>query len=426
MRRPTFLFLACAILVSAALPAAAQTFIPKTIQFKGDPEYSDQELLAASGLKKGIALSSAELSDHSKLLMDSGVFSNLTYKLDGSDLIYMLTPTTAMLPIRLQNFPLTRGPEFDAKLRERLPLYHGKVPTDGTLLDGVRSALVEMLAAQGINASISTVLYALPGQHTPTMMNFRIDAPRVLVGDIHLDPASPALDPMAQEILIKQTGSPYDLDGTPNQISTYLGNFYHDKGYLEASIQAVPQGPPVVAPDAVRIPIMLSATPGPLYKLASVQLAPGVLVTQAEFDHQSHIHPGDIADGQHVTQNWQFISRQYHNKGYMKATVHPTPTFDRAQSTVTFLVEVDPGPVYSMGTLRIDNVGDDVRTAMLAAWKMPAGVVFNESAVLNFFAIGDANPQLKRLFASVNCKYVLSLNDDSHTVNVVLRLDKRN
>jgi hypothetical protein len=57
---------------------------------------------------------------------------------------------------------------------------------------------------------------------------------------------------------------------------------------------------------------------------------------------------------------------------------------------------------------------------------MPAGVVFNESAVLNFFAIGDANPQLKRLFASVNCKYVLSLNDDSHTVNVVLRLDKRN
>jgi hypothetical protein len=79
-----------------------------------------------------------------------------------------------------------------------------------------------------------------------------------------------------------------------------------------------------------------------------------------------------------------------------------------------------------MGALRIDNVGDDVRTAMLAAWKMPAGVVFNESAVLNFFAIGDANPPLKRLFAGVNCKYVLTLNDDTHTVNVVLRLDKRN
>jgi len=414
------------MLASAALPVAAQTFIPKTIQFRGDPEYSDQELMAAAGLKKGVALNSAELSDHSKLLMDSGVFSNLTYRLDGADLIYLLTPAEIMYPIHLRNIPLTSGPELDAKLHERLPLYHGKVPSDGALLDGVRAALVEMLAAQGINATISAVPSSVAGQHKPAAMSFSIDSPPVMVGDIHLDPASPALDPKAQEILEKQTSSPYDLDGTPNQISTYLGNFYRDKGYLEASFHAAPQGAPEVAPNAIRIPITLSATPGPLYKLASVQLAPGVLVTQAEFDHQSHIHPGDIADGQHVTQNWQFISRQYHNKGYMKATVHPTPTFDRAQGTVTFLVEVDPGPVYTMGALRIDNVGDDVRTAMLAAWKMPAGVVFNESAVLNFFAIGDANPPLKRLFAGVNCKYVLTLNDDTHTVNVVLRLDKRN
>jgi outer membrane protein insertion porin family len=331
-----------------------------------------------------------------------------------------------MYSIQLRNIPLTPGPELDAKLHERLPLYHGKVPSDGTLLDGVRAALVELLAAQGINASISAVPSGLPGQHKPAIMSFNIDTPPVVVGDIHLDPASPALDPKADEILAKPTGSPYDLEGSPSQISTYLGNFLHDKGYLEASINAAPQGAPVIAPDAIRIPFFVSAAPGPLFKLSSVQLGPGVLVTQAEFDHQSHIHPGDIADGQHVTQNWQFISRQYHNKGYMKATVHPTPTFDRAQSTVSFLVEVDPGPAYTMGTLRIDNVGDDVRTAMMAAWKMPAGVVFNESAVVNFFAIGDANPQLKRLFAGVNCKYVMTLNDDTHTVDVVLRLDKRN
>jgi outer membrane protein assembly factor BamA len=425
MRRYLFLLFTCLVLASTAVPAAAQKFNPKTIQFKGDPEYSDQELLAAAGLKKGVVLTSAEMSDHSKLLMDSGVFSNLTYKFDGVDLVYMLTPAEVMYPIHLRNIPLTAGAELDAKLHDRLPLYHGKVPSEGTLLDGVRSALVEMLAAQGINATISAVPTG-GGQQKTGMMNFNIDSPPVVVGEIHLDPASPALDAKAQEILAKQAGSPYDVEGTPSQISTDLGNFFHDKGYLEASLNAAPQGAPVVAPDAIRIPFFLSATPGPLYKLSSVQLAPGVLVTQAEFDHQSHIHSGDIADGQHVTQNWQFISRQYHNKGYMKATVHPTPTFDRAQSTVIFLVEVDPGPAYTMGTLRIDNVGDDVRTAMLAAWKMPAGVVFNESAVVSFFAAGDASPQLKRLFSGVSCKYVMTLNDDTHTVDVVLRLDKRN
>ncbi len=414
--------IACSLtLVGACVPAIAQKFQPKTIQFKGDPEYSDQELLAAAGLKRGGVFTSAEMNDHSKLLMDSGVFSNLTFKFDGVDLVFTLTPAEGMLPIRLLNFPLTAGPELDSKLHDRLPLYHGKVPSDGTLLNGVRAALIEMLAAKGIHAGIT----AVPSSK-PAAMSFNIDTPPILVGDIQLDPASPALDPAAQQILAKQAGSPYDREGSPNQIATYLGNLFHDKGYLEASIHAVPQGDPVVAPDAVRIPFIVSAAPGPLYKLSGVQLAPGLLVTQAEFDRQSHIHPGDIADGQHVTQNWIFISRQYHNRGYMKASVHPTPTFDRAQGTVSFLVEVAPGPLYSMGTLRIDNVGDDVRTAMLAAWKMPAGVVFNESAVLNFYAIGDANPQLKRLFAAVNCKYVMTLNDDTHTVDVVLRLDKRN
>ena len=37
---PLLVFLAAAALLSASLPAAAQQFQPKTIQFKGDPEYS--------------------------------------------------------------------------------------------------------------------------------------------------------------------------------------------------------------------------------------------------------------------------------------------------------------------------------------------------------------------------------------------------
>jgi len=47
-----------------------------------------------------------------------------------------------------------------------------------------------------------------------------------------------------------------------------------------------------------------------------------------------------------------------------------------------------------MGTLTIQNVADDLRAAMLAAWKMPRARSSNESAILGFYAIGDANPAL--------------------------------
>ena len=72
-----------------------------------------------------------------------------------------------------------------------------------------------------------------------------------------------------------------------------------------------------------------------------------------------------------MREDWDFIESQYHNKGYMKAAVHPTPSFDRAQGTVSFTVTVEPGPVYTMGKLTIQNTADDLRAAMLACGSCP-------------------------------------------------------
>jgi hypothetical protein len=77
-----------------------------------------------------------------------------------------------------------------------------------------------------------------------------------------------------------------------------------------------------------------------------------------------------------------------------------------------------------MGNLTVANVSDDLRAMMIAAWKLPAGAVFNESAIRSFYAIRDENPTLGRIFSSVNCRYVLTLNDETHTVDVALRLEK--
>lgn len=425
MSRRFLLPLAALLFCFAASTAPAQKFQPKHIHFTGDPEYTDQELADAAGLKPGMLLDIADMSDHAKQIMDTGMFSTITYRFEGTDIVCNIAPALLLFPVRLQNLPIAAGPDLDAKLHTRLPLYHGKVPPEGGMLDSVRAALEEMLNAQSIKATVTATPFTDIKVGKVTAMSFFITAPQVVIGDLHLDPASPALDPKAQEILAKQSGAQYDFEGSSNQIETNLGNYYRDKGYLEAEVHAVSQLKAATATDAVRVPFTVSFAPGPLYKISSIQLAPGTLVTQADFDHQSGTHPGDIADRARIGQNWQFLARQYHNKGYMKAVIQATPAFDHAQATVAYTVAVDPGPAYTMGVLRIDNVSDDLRAAMLAAWKMPAGSVFNESAATNFFTIGDINPALKRVFASASCKYFFTLNDENHTVDVVLKLEKR-
>ncbi len=204
MKRALFLFITAVFFLSIGLPAAAQKFLPKSIQFKGDPEYSDQELIAAAGLKNGVVLDSDEMNEHSKRLMDSGVFDTLKFTFDGQDLIFTLTPSTSLFPIRLENLPLTPGKELDAKLHDRFPLYHGKVPSAGTLLESVRGALEEMLATQGIKATVKAMPFGTAGTKNVSAMNFTIESPPVRVGTIQLDGISPAMQPGIKSVAKKK------------------------------------------------------------------------------------------------------------------------------------------------------------------------------------------------------------------------------
>lgn len=420
-----YFFLLDAILCLSLLPhAAAQKFQPKTIQFKGDPEYSDQELMAAAGLKKGMVLDFSEMKGHSQKLMDSGVFDTLGFKFDGEDLVYTLVPASQLFPVRLENLPLTPGKDLDAALHQRLPLYHGKVPAAGGINEQVRQALQDMLAAKGIKTTVSMTPYTDEALQQVTAMSYSISAPPVLVGTIQPDAASAALDAGAQGILSKLTGSVYDIQGSPSQIEAELGDYYRDQGYVAAEVHAIPAGSPVVAADGIHVPFQVSVTPGAIYRIAGIQLAPGLLVSQADFDHQSGIQPGTIATGKYVRGNWEFIARQYHGHGYMKAVVHPAPSLDRAKSTVSYTVTVDPGPMYTMGRLTIENVSDDLQARMIAAWKLDAGAPFNEGAISSYF-MNNSDPGLRRLFASVNCKYTLTMIDSIHRVNVTLRLERK-
>jgi outer membrane protein assembly factor BamA len=221
------------------------------------------------------------------------------------------------------------------------------------------------------------------------------------------------------------SGSSYDRQGSAEAINGGVGEVYRAKGYLEAKVEASQLSTLSISPESVRIPFRVSVTSGPLYRVESIHLAPDLIVSQADFDKQAQTRPGDVASAEHIAANWHFIERQYHNHGFMRAQVKPVATLDRVSARVSYSVTAVPGPVFNMGKLTIENVSDDLRAAILKAWKMREGSVFDEGAILGFFATHDVNPQLERIFATVKVKYTLRVNDDSHTVDTVIRLERK-
>jgi outer membrane protein assembly factor BamA len=421
--RTLLIVLASAAFCMSATLSIAQTYHPQNIRFVGVSNDTQEELLTAYGLKPGNAVTLPEIKAHGQKLMDTGMFSALSYTFDSQNLVYHLTPASTLYPIQLTNLPLTAGKELDAKIHALVPLYHGKVPGEGGVNEQVRAALEQILAAQGLKATVQAMASVSLSNAQETAISYSIVSPDVLVGEIA--PEDSSLTPEAKAILAKIAGTPYDQQGSPHTISTYLENYYHDRGYWKAAIHAAPQGAPASTAEAIHIPFVVFIKPGQLYRFAKVQLSPDLLVTQAAFDKQAALHPGDVADHEHIIENWQYIARQYHNHGYAKAEVHPQPSYDDATATVSYQVSVDPGPIYTMGKLTIENVSDDLRAAILAAWKVKPGETFNEGAILGFLATHDVNPALERVFASVRAKYTLHLNDAERTVDVALRLEKR-
>ncbi|HEX3893190.1 MAG TPA: POTRA domain-containing protein [Terracidiphilus sp.] len=425
MPRIPALSLAALALAFTAWPAAGQSFQPKSIRFSGAPEYSDQELLSTADLKPGTVLTYAEMNRYAQKYVDTGMFSSVAFKFDGDNLVFQLAPASDLLPLRLQNLPLRAGKDLDDRLHRQFPLYHGVLPQQGGLTENVRAALEQMLAAQNIQASVAVVPFKDPTLGKVSAVNFAIVSSSVLVGDLRTEGAIVALDPKASAVLAKFPGTPYDGDGTTSQIESALTAYYKDQGYPEPNVHATALPKPIVSARALRIPMRISIVPGVQYRLTGIQLQPGLLVSQADFDRQFYFRAGDPPDGERLRAAWKAIERVYRDRGYVKAKVEPSPNLDATGRSMTYLVGVDQGPPYTMGRLTIDNVTDDLRSSMLAAWKMPAGSVFNESAISGFFNSHGVNPALEQVFSGINFQYTTHPNDDVHTVDVKLTLEKK-
>lgn len=430
MNRTSFLLLTAILLLAAAPPAAAQTFIPQSIQFNGAPEYSNQELLAAVGYTKGAPIAYSEVKSHSQRLLDTGLFESASFTYNGVNLIFTLIPSTVLYSVRLQNLPLTPGKELDAALHDRIPLYHGKAPFDGGLTEQVRQGLEEMLADKGIKATVAAAPYTDQMLHEVTAMSYSISAPPVRVGEIHLKGISPELQAKVKLVAGRAMKTDYDTENAAGNIEHAFALFYSDEGYPAVKVHAERLGDPVVSSEAIEIPFNVIVEEGRHYKLGSIHLPSGEPLTLAEINKtagvvSNTVEKMSVKDGVTLRTALAFVAGQYKSRGYMDCVVTPRPQYDDANGIVNYTLEVQTGPVYTMGKLTIQNGADDLRAAMLAAWKLPEGAVFSEKAIRDYYTTQSDKTALGRTFAAVNCRYTLAANIQTHTVDVTLRLEKK-
>jgi outer membrane protein assembly factor BamA len=422
----------CAALLAGSVPALAQKkaapsgqrkAATKAIRFQGAPQYSQDELLAAAGLKPGTRLTANDIKVHGKQLSDTGYFATIKFTPTAKEQLFTLTPTTQLYPIHFDNLPLQTGKALDDELHAQFPLYHGQVPASGSVLEGIRQGFEQKLAAQGIKATVKAEINSGLGSQKITAMNFTIAAPAVRIGPIRPTGVSAAMLAKVSALVSSQVGNPFDTDNTAAGLKHVFEDLYQDQGYAAVAVTVTRIEPPVASGQSIDIPFSIAIQEGGVYTLGAINYPSDALVPRAEI--QKAVAKFPAGSGRPLDLFLISVSNAYHARGYLDCSVVSHPAFNEATHIVNYNLDIAPGTIYQMGAVEFDGAPDAMAQKLTHLWKLAPGAAFDESYVSGFAARAQKQDRaLGKWLPTVITTYDVKPDPATHQANCVFHFAK--
>jgi outer membrane protein insertion porin family len=397
---------------------------PQSIHVEGTQQYTAAEIGQAAGVKTGQTYTADFLSQTAQKLMATGMFEKVGFKFDGQDLIYLISDSPDLYAVVIDNLPLPPDKDIDSELRAQVPLYRGKVPSEGAVLDEVRQALQSMLAQQGVQATVVPVPAGDNPGKKATAMKFRIDSPTVGIGAITVQGLSLEIQARIPAPSLLALGE-YKADRSPAEIQHFYEFGLASLGYASAAVRVRSIGDPQVAPGSISVPFTVDVTPGKLYKLGEVRIAPDIPVTMQELQSMMRPRTAFAPENGYVRAVVAAITFRLKSKGYLDCKVDAHPQLDDPSGIVNYTIDAVTGPVYHFAFVKFDNVSDSLKALLMHNWQMMPGDPFNENYASSFMLNAqNSDPVLMRALSGVKATFDVKTDPESHDVNLIIRLSR--
>lgn len=428
MRPPVILqiiFLLCLSLL--AIPLSAQTSKLAQVKVTGSVKFPEAQIAAASGLSIGDAVSKDDIQAAANRLADLGPFTNVRYRFTSAADTVSVEFTLAdapTVPVLFDNFTLFSDEELTQALKDAVGLFDGTAPEQGTILDSMTDALQQFLATHGIKAAVERTYLAGPGE-SGMIQRFEIKGvaglkvTAVQFGDALATESRKLAEP-ARDLI----GKPFSRFAVGVFAGEHVRPLYLARGNLRVQF-GTPQArftgnPNQPLPDNVIV--FLPITPGPIYRWGGVMWNGNtVFIPQALVDFLAFA-PDEVADGLKVEAGWERVRKEYGKHGYLDAAIYAEPMLDDSASRVRYRARISEGVQYRMGQLVITGLSLTAERLLIAAWRIPAGEVFDNSNFEDFLANQVKN---KKLFGEHVVHFqrvgdLLQTNPQKKSVDVLL------
>jgi outer membrane protein insertion porin family len=405
------------------LPSSAFKLISVTAT--GTQRYKSEEIVAASGLQIGQAVSEDDFKKAARLLSDTGAFSDVLYSFqysaEGTRLELQLHDAKPFVPVRFDNLVWFSDQELLEQLHAAVPLFQGQLPVGGELADQVSNALQGLLIAHNVQGE-ANYLRAGPEDGPVEAFVFTVAGPQIHIRNIAFEGAGEAELPLLESAAKKLPGSDFSRSKLRTQEDKNFLPIYLQRGYLKATFSEAQAKVVEGTAQETTVDVTFPVDPGRQYKLAAIEID-GYKSFSAETLRQlMHAEMNQPANRVQLDIDIEAMKKLYGTRGYMAASIQPETELDDTNSTVRYVLRIQEGEVYSMGDLEIRGLDSRLTARLEDDWRLRGGDPYDSSYPKQFLEREDKEISI---MSDWDASVRESLNQKEHTVDVTLRFNQK-
>jgi outer membrane protein assembly factor BamA len=358
-----------------------------SVEFAGLARVTTEQAAGASGLQVGQRVTVEDLDAAAQRLLDSGLFTKLSYRLrtsnDQATVTFQVEEQRGgSVPVVFDNFVWFTNEELVSAVRREVPLFNGTAPERGGVIQNITRALQSLLQERKIEGQVNYTPSADPTGRNPKHV-FSVSGSAVKVCGVRF----PGSAGVGEGELVKNSkgllGTEYSQEFAGAFAYANLIPVYKHHGHLKATF-----GQPVAAVGSGEckggVVVTLPVTEGVSYTWDKAEWSGNEAYEARELESPLGMKPGMVADGLRIDEGLKAVEKFYGRKGYLQARVKAEPAFDDAGRRVTYRVAVAEGPRYTMSTLTIKGVPEADADYLKERWKLKQGAAYDSTYLKEF------------------------------------------
>lgn len=351
---------------------ATQAWPIAKLSIEGNKVYADELILEAAGLKVGQMAGKVEFDAARDRLLATGAFESVGYKFNpipgtkSNAGVFEVVEVAQLFPYRFEELPIDEK-AFRQHLKAKEPLFAGdRLPATKPVLDRLTQEIQTLVNAK------DKIIAKLEGAGDLTIV-FR---PSVLpsVAEVTFTGSKAIPNAKLQQVVAGAAiGAVFTENRFRQILEASVRPAFEAQGYLRVKFPKLEVTP---AKNVDGVAVVVEVVEGDVYKLADVQIK-GELANSKELLKTGGFQIGEVANFDKIRSGIEDIGKALRRNGYLEGKTGVDRQIDDSKKALTLVIDVDPGPQYTMGKLTIEGLDIETEPHIRKLWALKPGQPFN-------------------------------------------------